>query len=82
MEVQFFTPQNEILKNIFEGYYFRSEKDPPKSNKYWTFPSNNCIVTVVCQNANVISENNKIRILPSGSKNLSSDFFYNISFPT
>ena len=67
MEVQFFTSQNEILKNIFEGYYFRSEKDTPKSNKYLTFPSNKCIVTV-CQNANIVSENNKIRIIPSGSK--------------
>lgn len=80
MEVQFFKPQNEILKKYIEGYYFISEKDSLKSNKYWTFPSNNSVVTV-CQNATVISENNKISVLPSDSKKIDSNFYYNISFP-
>ncbi|PJJ67522.1 hypothetical protein CLV73_1537 [Chryseobacterium geocarposphaerae] len=67
MEVQFFYTPKRNFKKYIEGYYFISEKDPPKSNKYWAFPSNNCIVTV-CQNANIVSENNKIRIIPSGCK--------------
>jgi AraC-like DNA-binding protein len=80
MEVQFFKPQSEILKNHIEGYYFMSEEESLKSNKYWTFPNNFCLVTI-CQNANIVSKRNKISILPSTKTKLGSYFFYNISLP-
>lgn len=80
MEVEFFKPQSEILKKHIEGYYFMSEKKSLKSNKYWTFPNNFCLVTI-CQNANIFSERNKISILPSDKTKLGSYLFYNISLP-
>ncbi|WP_158730025.1 MULTISPECIES: AraC family transcriptional regulator [unclassified Flavobacterium] len=80
MEVQFFKPKNEILKKYIDGYYFMTENESLKSNKYWTFPSNFCLVTI-CQNANIVSKRNKISILPSIKTKLDSYCFYNISLP-
>ncbi|MDR6967080.1 AraC-like DNA-binding protein [Flavobacterium arsenatis] len=80
MEIPFYRPKSEILKKYIDGYYFMSENEILQSNRYWSFPNNYCIATV-CQNANVISEDNKISILPSNYKRLASDFYYNNSFP-
>ncbi|WP_343604351.1 helix-turn-helix domain-containing protein [Fluviicola sp.] len=78
--IPFYKPKSEILKKYIDGYYFMSEKEILQSNRYWSFPNNYCIATV-CQNAHVISENNKISISSSNHKRLASDFYYNNSFP-
>jgi len=80
MEIPFYKPKSEILKKYIDGYYFMSEKENLQSNRYWSFPNNYCITTV-CQNATVISENNKISISPSNDNQLASDLYYNNSFP-
>lgn len=80
MEIPFYRPKSEILKKYIDGYYFMSEKENLKSNRYWSFPNNYCIATV-CQNANVISKYNTISISPSDHNRLASDLYYNNSFP-
>ncbi|QMV67966.1 helix-turn-helix domain-containing protein [Sphingobacterium paramultivorum] len=80
MKVQFFKPKNEILQKYIEGYYFMSENEVLKSNRYWTFPTNFCLVTI-CQDADIVSERSKISILPSIETQLGSYCFYNISIP-
>lgn len=79
MNIQFFKPRNEVLQKYIDGFYFMSENDKLKSNKYWSFPNNYSIATV-CQNAKVIPEGNRISILPSNEKKFASDFYFDNSF--
>jgi len=80
VEITFYRPKAEILKRYIDGYYFMSEKEDLQSNRYWSFPNNYCIATV-CQNATVISEDNKIMISPSNCNQVASDLYYNNSYP-
>jgi len=78
--MQFLKPQNQILKNYIEGYYFISENQSFQSNRYRTFPTNFCLTTV-CQNTKIVSEKKRISVLPISNPNLCSYLFYNISSP-
>lgn len=80
MSITFYKPKSDLLSRYIEGFYFISEHDTLKSNQYWTFPSNFCLATI-CQDTELIPEENKITIRRSIHKRVDSFLFYNISRP-
>jgi len=46
MNIQFYKPQNSILKKYIEGYYFIAEDIEAQAIRYFTFPNNYCILSV------------------------------------
>ena len=46
MEIEAFIPQNDLLKKHIECYYFINRSKSDKTFKYYTFPSNNTIVSL------------------------------------
>lgn len=75
LQIQFYTPTNEILKQYIEGYYFICDDQSEGKIKYLTFPNNYCIVTSNL-NSSVILDKNKITILPSTIKNVYTSLVY------
>jgi len=69
VNLEFFTPQNDLLKRYIEGYYFISEKQAGQVAKYWTFPNNYCIVTANFQSSINFKEN-MISIVPSTAEHI------------
>lgn len=71
MEVQFYKPSSEILKQYMEGFYFIDKKAISEVIKYWTFPNNYCIAAVY-QHTDLILEENKIVVAASRQNNIAS----------
>jgi len=69
MELDFYTPKNEILKRYIQGYYFISANKAIGNVKYWTFPNNYCILSVN-QNFMIKAEANHIMIRSSENENI------------
>lgn len=80
MQLQFYTPENDILKQYIEGYYFVCDNQPGGTEKYLTFPNNYCIVTTNL-NSNVRLDKSKISIVPSLMENIYASFVYHYTNP-
>lgn len=79
MDLHFYTPKNDILKQYIEGYYFFNHEGKGDVKVYTTFPNNYCIVTVNL-NSKVKLEVNKISIEPSYD-NIYASFAYHYRNP-
>lgn len=75
MELPFYTPENNILKQYIEGYYFLNDQGTEADKAYMTFPNNYCIVTVNF-NSKIKLDRNKISIEPSYANNIYASFVY------
>lgn len=80
MELHFYTPANDILKQYIEGYYFLNDQGTGTGETYITFPNNYCIVTVNL-NSNVKLDRNKISIEPSYADNIYASFVHRYVHP-
>lgn len=80
MELHFYTPENDILKQYIEGYYFLNDQGTGAIKAYTTFPNNYCIVTVNL-NSKVKLDINKISIEPSYDNNIYASFAYRYRNP-
>lgn len=75
MKLHFYTPENDILKQYIEGYYFLDDHGTGADKAYLTFPNNYYIVSVNL-NSKVELERNKISIEPSYTNNIYASFVY------
>jgi AraC-like DNA-binding protein len=75
MQLQFYTPHNDKLKEYIEGYYFMCERQSGLTETYLTFPNNYCIVTINL-NSSVKLSKNRISISPSPVKNIYASFVF------
>ncbi|QJB39333.1 AraC family transcriptional regulator [Chitinophaga oryzae] len=57
MEVQFYKPSHETLKEYIEGFYFIKKREIAAPIKYLTFPNNYCIAAVYQHTDLVLTEN-------------------------
>lgn len=73
--MHFYTPQNDILKQYIEGYYFLSDHGTGTNKKYVTFPNNYGIVTVNL-NSTIKFDKHKILIAPSSVNTIHTSFVY------
>lgn len=80
MQLQFYTPENDTLKQYIEGYYFVCDHQSGGIEKYLTFPNNYCIVTTNL-NSDVKLDKNKISIVPSSMENIYASFVYHYANP-
>ncbi len=80
MELHFYTPENDILKQYIEGYYFLNDQGTGADKEYITFPNNYCIVTINL-NSKVKLDRNKIFIEPSPTKHIYASFVYRYMNP-
>ncbi|RZL58081.1 MAG: AraC family transcriptional regulator [Pedobacter sp.] len=80
MELHFYTPESDILKQYIEGYYFLSDFGTGASKEYTTFPNNYCIVTVNL-NSEVKLDINHISIEPTDNSELNTSFAYRYKKP-
>lgn len=71
MQVQFYSPRNNLLKEYMEGYYFITKKKIGNPVIYWTFPNNYCIAAVY-QNTELKLEENRISVSASMHENIAS----------
>jgi AraC-like DNA-binding protein len=71
MEVQFYKPANEVLRQYIEGFYFVEKKKIGAPVRYWTFPNNYCIAAVY-QNTHLLLDKNRIEVTVSGKTNIDS----------
>ncbi len=60
MEVKFYKPENIILKQFIEGFYFFVEDKNLKIFSYLTFPNNYCILSFYRNALGEFSENRYI----------------------
>ncbi len=73
--MHFYSPENDILKQYIEGYYFLNDHGTGADKAYMTFPNNYCIVTVNL-NSKVRLDSNQISIEPSYDNNIFASFVY------
>lgn len=76
MELHFYTPLNDTLKQYIEGYYFLSD-DGSEGNEeeYLTFPNNYCIISANL-NSKISFEKNKILVEPSSIPTVHTSFVH------
>lgn len=72
MKLDFYKPENELLKKYIEGYYFISKNGDANSISYFTFPNNYGILSVY-QNAKVQFDNGKYCITSSEKENMTAE---------
>ena len=75
MNVQFYSPKHKLLQQLIEGYYFIIDNHKSGTERYWTFPSNYCIVTINL-NSRVERLDNNIKFSPSKKKNINTSVVY------
>ena len=80
MELHFYTPKSDTLKQYIEGYYFLSDYGTGASKEYTTFPNNYCIVTVNL-NSDIKLDINKISIDPTYDDKIYTSFAYRYKNP-
>jgi AraC-like DNA-binding protein len=80
MELQFYTPESEILKDFIEGYYFIREEKIPKKIQYFTFPNNYKILSVN-QSTTVHVERNRFIVSLSGDGKITSELVCSYTSP-
>lgn len=69
MNLNFYTPQNDILKKYIAGYYFIAEDKSSPSVVYRTFPNNFCFLTTN-QNISVEITSQEVLIQSSAEENI------------
>lgn len=80
MKIHFYTPENDILKQFIEGYYFLNDNGNEADTSYMTFPNNYCIVSVNL-NSTIKLDKNEILIQPSYDYKINSSFAYHYINP-
>lgn len=80
MEMTFYKTKNKTLQKYLKGYYFISEDNNSNIIRYKTFPNNYCILSV-CYNADVLYEEDKITVVPSETKEISTDIVFRYTNP-
>ncbi|RYG41791.1 MAG: DUF3471 domain-containing protein [Chitinophagaceae bacterium] len=80
MNLQFYIPENDTLKQYIEGYYFIFDDARGGTEEYLTFPNNYSIVTTNLHSA-VTFNDNKISIVPSAKENIHASLVYSYSVP-
>jgi len=80
MELAFYKPRNQILQKYIKGYYFITDDQTDKSLTYRTFPNNYTILSSN-QNANVVLSENKIAVVPSAEKKISTNLVFHYTNP-
>lgn len=76
----FYKTRNPILQKYMEGYYFISEDKKNNVIRYKTFPNNYSILSV-SHRADVVYGENKITVVPSATKEISTDIVLRYSNP-
>ncbi|KPE52733.1 helix-turn-helix domain-containing protein [Chryseobacterium indologenes] len=80
MKVDFYKPQNSILKNYIEGYYFMADDQGSNPTQYLTFPNNFCILSTT-YNSDTILEENRITVTPSIQNKVLADLVFRYNYP-
>jgi len=80
MNLAFYKPRNQILQKYIKGYYFITDDHTDKSLTYRTFPNNYTILSSN-QNANVVLSENKIAVVPSAEKKISTNLVFRYTNP-
>ncbi|GGG98709.1 helix-turn-helix domain-containing protein [Pedobacter zeae] len=80
MKIEFYTPENEVLKKYIKGYYFMTPGKYSKPLRYFTFPNNFFIVSVN-QNIKIRQEQNSIIVSQSKKENISANFVARYTAP-
>jgi len=80
MDVNFYKPKNNFLKEFIEGYYFFSEDRNSEPVRYLTFPNNFCILSIY-QDTEEIFIKNRYLVKSSADKNIVAGLFSRYSKP-
>jgi AraC-like DNA-binding protein len=80
LEIKFFKPQNKILQQYLEGYYFMSKNENEPDIEYLTFPNNFSIISVY-ENTEVTFMENKVIIEGMPNNHFFSDLICHYKKP-
>lgn len=73
MKLEFYQPQNELLKKYMQGYYFIMPDAVADKLSYYTFPNNYFIISVIL-GAKIEMDENNIIVSSTGNGILTADF--------
>ncbi|WP_447767683.1 helix-turn-helix domain-containing protein [Sphingobacterium faecium] len=80
MKLEFYKPQNEILKKYIEGFYFLAQDKKSSRINYLTFPNNFCILSVN-QHVEIELTERQILISSSDKQDIMANFVSRYSEP-
>ncbi len=80
MNIRFEKPQNSLLSDYIEGYYFLKNTEEDFSLTYLTFPNNYQIVSILL-NSSVQVEKHQINVVSNNAGSFISNFTYNYTTP-
>ena len=80
MKLDYYRPQNNVLRKYIDGYYFISENKKSGQIKYYTFPNNFCILSVN-QNAKVELKENSYLVSSAETDEILADIVVRYTEP-